>query len=122
MFLRELQLAHLVPILRKKTLLTLTPRIPFPISTKEYTNPLNSPSDLSAIQGMTFDLVVTLCDRAKKECPYLPGARRLLHRSFIDPAQAQGNQEEQIEKFRWVRDAIKDFVQELMESHFKQAE
>ncbi len=75
--------------------------------------------DLSAVQGVTFDLVITLCNSAKEECPLLPGTHKLIHRGFPDPAQALGNQEERLESFRRVRDDIKDFVQELIESCLK---
>ena len=32
-----------------------------------------------------FDVVVTVCDRAREECPIFPGVERQLHRSFEDP-------------------------------------
>ena len=32
-----------------------------------------------------FDLVVTVCDDAKRSCPVFPGARRVLQRAFEDP-------------------------------------
>ena len=41
--------------------------------------------------GQPFDPVVTVCDDARERCPVLPGAKRLLHRSFSDPAKAAGS-------------------------------
>jgi arsenate reductase len=52
------------------------------------------------------DLVVTVCDGARETCPVLPGARRMLHWPFDDPAEAEGSPEEQRETFRRVRDEI----------------
>jgi arsenate reductase len=56
--------------------------------------------------GEPVDLVVTVCDGAREACPVLPGARRMLHWPFDDPAKAEGSPEEQRETFRRVRDEI----------------
>jgi arsenate reductase len=61
------------------------------------------------------DLVVTVCDHAAEVCPVLPGARRMLHHSFPDPARASGTDAEILEVFRRVRDQIRDFVRSLTE-------
>ena len=61
---------------------------------------------LDEFTGMQFDLVVTVCDRAKETCPIFPGARTALHWSFDDPAAAQGPDEARQAVFRRVRDEI----------------
>ena len=53
-----------------------------------------------------FDYVITVCDRAKEGCPILPGAQRLLHWSFEDPAAAAPF--ERLDVFRRIRDEIAD--------------
>ncbi len=63
-------------------------------------------------QGVEVDVVVTVCDRARGECPTFPGARRYLHRAFEDPAAVEGSDEEKMEAFRRVRDQIKAFLDE----------
>lgn len=55
----------------------------------------------------TWDLVVTVCDSAQETCPVFPGSVELVHISFFDPAEAEGNREEQIDVFRSVRDQIR---------------
>ncbi|EDP76686.1 arsenate reductase ArsC [Hydrogenivirga sp. 128-5-R1-1] len=55
------------------------------------------------------DLVVTLCDSAKRECPVPPGVRTE-HWAIPDPA-GRG-----LYGFRWVRDEIGRRVEELIES------
>lgn len=68
--------------------------------------------------GVPFDYIITVCDNAKENCPYLPGNFKRLHYNFPDPAKAQGTPEEIMNEFRRVRDMIKiyskDFVTELL--------
>lgn len=60
--------------------------------------------------GMEFDYVVTVCDNAKEECPYITGGKEYLHHSFPDPAKANGSDEEIISVFAHVRDEIRDWL------------
>lgn len=69
---------------------------------------------LSSFLGKEFNLAVTLCDSAKEECPYFPGAQKILHYSFPDPAVVEGTEEKKLEAFREVRDSIKRSVRELL--------
>jgi arsenate reductase (thioredoxin) len=61
---------------------------------------------VSEFADQHFDYVVTVCDRAKESCPILPGAERVLHWSFEDPAAAPPSR--RLEVFRRVRDDIAD--------------
>ena len=54
-----------------------------------------------------LDLAITLCDSAQKQCPMFPGAKRLVHMGFPDPAQATGSEEEIRQEFRRIRDALR---------------
>ena len=77
----------------------------------------NQAKDLSAYAGQKFDYVITVCDNAKEECPYFPGAKKQLHISFDDPSGFKGSEEETMLRFRRVRDEIKDW----MKKEFDQA-
>lgn len=69
------------------------------------------PEDL----GVTFDVVVTVCDAAHETCPVLPGAR-VVHAGFDDPprlAQNARSEEDAMVHYRRVRDQIRAFVATL---------
>ena len=62
-----------------------------------------------------FDVVVTVYDSAAEECPVWPGkAGKRIHHSFVDPAKAQGNDEEQLAVFRSVRSEMLEVIPELL--------
>ncbi len=63
-------------------------------------------------KGEKFDYVVTVCDSAKENCPFFPGAKEYLHNSFEDPSSFKGSDEEKLNKFREVRDKIKEYILE----------
>jgi arsenate reductase len=60
--------------------------------------------DVSQFSNQKFDYVITVCDRAKQQCPVFPGAEPI-HWGFEDPAEALP--ERQLETFRHVRDEIR---------------
>jgi len=57
-----------------------------------------------------FDYVITVCDNAKENCPYFPGGATYLHWSLPDPDIFIGNEEDRINEFRKVRDAIENKI------------
>jgi arsenate reductase len=65
--------------------------------------------------GQQFDLVITVCDSAKEQCPFFPGAAQMLHVSFPDPGRAQGTDEEIMAVFRRVRDEMRQKLVPLLE-------
>ena len=58
-----------------------------------------------------FDAVITVCDQANEVCPVFFGARERLHWSFPDPSRAEGTEEQQLEVYREVRDAIRERIE-----------
>ncbi|HBT49903.1 MAG: Protein-tyrosine-phosphatase [Caldanaerobacter subterraneus] len=61
------------------------------------------------------DYVITLCGDARDKCPALPPSVKSLHWELEDPARAEGTEEEIMNKFREVRDIIKEKVKALIE-------
>ena len=66
-----------------------------------------------------FDLVITVCDSAHKNCPVFPSAKRLLHHGFEDPDRPGMDEAELAKMFRDVRDEIGVFVRELVETELR---
>jgi arsenate reductase len=60
--------------------------------------------DVETLLNERFDYVITVCDRAKQQCPVFPGAEPI-HWGFDDPAEA--GTDRQLEIFRNVRDEIR---------------
>lgn len=59
-----------------------------------------------------IDYVVTVCDQAQASCPFFPGAKTYIHKSFQDPSEFQGTEEEILIQVRKVRDEIEKWIQE----------
>src|ERR671931_550071 len=51
---------------------------------------------VGTLQGLEFDVAVTVCDDAKEACPYFPAATTQLHWSFEDPSAAHGSDDERL--------------------------
>ena len=57
-------------------------------------------------RDVTFDFVITVCDRAREECPIFSGAPESLHWPFEDPATFTDTGAARLEAFRRLRDRI----------------
>jgi arsenate reductase len=65
---------------------------------------------IDEFKNQTFDTAVTVCDRAKESCPFFPGASKILHKSFEDPAKIKGTHAEVTQAFREARNAIMEWI------------
>lgn len=69
--------------------------------------------------SVEFDYVITVCGHANETCPVFPGKAKIVHVPFDDPprlAQDYETEEEKLQCYRRVRDAIKAYVLTLPES------
>lgn len=64
---------------------------------------------IDTFPGHVFDVVVTVCDRAKGACPFFPG-KKVIHHSFHDPSDVEGTEEERLAAFCRTRDEIKAWL------------
>ena len=53
--------------------------------------------------GQAFDYVITVCDRARTECPVFPGSQNTLHWGLDDPAEVEGTDDERLAAFQRTR-------------------
>ena len=61
-----------------------------------------------------FDIIATVCGNADETCPEFTGTcKQKIYYGFIDPAIAPGNNEENMEIFRNVRDEIWEWVKKI---------
>ena len=71
------------------------------------------------LMPIDFDVVVTVCGRADKNCPRFPGRTRVVHVPFDDPPKLTehfASEEETLTVYRRVRDEIRTFVETLPEA------
>lgn len=62
-----------------------------------------------------FDVVVTVCGDAARNCPVWLGAGVVKHRALPDPAAASGSADERLAVFREVRDRLRAELQEYLD-------
>ncbi len=67
---------------------------------------------IDAYDDTPLDIVVTVCDDAVENCPYLPARKHNLHQGFEDPSVVKGAEEEKRAAFRRIRDELADWIDE----------
>ena len=65
--------------------------------------------DVEEFMEDNFDLVITLCDDAKENCPVFPGDE-LDHHGFRNPSSVKGSEEEILASVREIRNEIKEWI------------
>jgi len=69
-------------------------------------------------QGIAWDYIITVCDHAKENCPYIPADKAVrLHHNFFDPSKVTGNDTEKHTAFLKARNEIKDFCTAFLAKH-----
>lgn len=65
---------------------------------------------LNQFLGQSFDYIITVCDRARDNCPTFPGDHERIHWSYDDPAANTNDEVAQYLLFRRVRNEIADRI------------
>jgi arsenate reductase len=70
---------------------------------------------VDGFRDAAFDLVITVCDQAARNCPLWLGPGRVKHIGFPDPAVTIGSEAERLKVFRQVRDGLRQEVFSYLE-------
>ena len=61
---------------------------------------------VDSLEHPLFDYAVTVCDDAKENCPFFPGAPERIHWSIADPSLVTGDEPERIAAFEHAADDL----------------
>jgi len=75
----------------------------------------NDSNHVDEYTDIDFDYVFTVCDNAKEICPTYPNAKKLIHNSFSDPADATGTEQEQLKVYVVVRDELATYFKSFFD-------
>lgn len=68
--------------------------------------------------NINFDFIITVCDHANENCPYIPSKNALrLHHNFFDPSKVVGTDNEKLAAFLKARNEIKDYFKKFVETN-----
>lgn len=67
-------------------------------------------------RSIDFDVVLTVCDHAKENCPFWPAQAERIHQNFPDPAKFVGTEAETAAEFRRVRNLIKEYCRSFADA------
>ena len=70
---------------------------------------------INEYKDIKFDFIITLCDHARENCPWLPSDAKRFHRNFTDPSKIDGVNDKVIAAFEETRDAIEMYAREMVE-------
>lgn len=67
---------------------------------------------------MDFDYIITVCDHAKENCPFIPSKNAIrLHHNFFDPSKVVGSTEEKHRAFEKARNEIRIYCEEFVKRY-----
>jgi arsenate reductase len=69
----------------------------------------NRSKNIEEFRGENFNYIVSLCDNARETCPFLPG-EEVIHKSFHDPSEFKGSEEEILKQVRRLREEINEWI------------
>lgn len=66
---------------------------------------------------VNFDFIITVCDHAQENCPYIPGSAERFHHNFTDPSKVKGTKDEIHTAFESARNEIKAYCRDFVREH-----
>ncbi len=75
----------------------------------------NTSNHVDEYSHIDFDLILTVCDHANENCPFIPSKNAVrLHHNFTDPSKLQGTEEEITAAFSATRNEIKEYCRNFI--------
>ncbi len=75
----------------------------------------HSSNHVDEYANIDFDFIITVCDHANENCPYIPSKNAVrLHHNFFDPSKVEGTKEEKHLAFKKARNEIKEFCESFV--------
>lgn len=74
---------------------------------------------LKEFKGQEMDYVVTVCGDSRSACPFFAGGKKYIHQSFDDPSAFEGTEEEKMQRFKTVRDELKEWLEQFYRDNFE---
>ena len=82
----------------------------------------NTSNNVSEYMDIDFDFIITVCDHAHENCPYIPSKNaKRIHQNFFDPSKVKGSEEQIFNAFKKTRSQIKAFCKEFVATELAQA-
>jgi arsenate reductase len=75
----------------------------------------NTSNHVDEYAAIDFDYIVTVCDHANENCPFIPSKNaERLHHNFFDPSKVKGTKAEKHAAFEKARNEIKDYFKSFV--------
>ena len=76
----------------------------------------NTSNDVNEYKDIKFDYVITVCDNAQELCPVFPNSN-IIHKSFPDPAKAEGSDDELYKVYKDVALDLRQYLSTLFKKY-----
>ena len=80
---------------------------------------MNSSNNVEEYKLIDFDYIITVCDHANENCPFIPSINAIrIHQNFNDPSKSNLLGLKRKENFIEVRNKIKNFCKNFTNDNF----
>ncbi len=78
-------------------------------------------NNIDEYKGIEWDYIITVCDHAKENCPYIPSKNaKRIHQNFFDPSKVKGSEAEVHAAFLKTRNELREFCETFQKTLFAQ--
>ncbi len=76
-------------------------------------------NNINEYNGFEWDYIITVCDHAKENCPYIPSKNaKRIHQNFFDPSKVKGSEAEVHTAFLKARNELREFCETFRNTLF----